>query len=309
MSKLRFPSRCSAFAAAIAFVFVLASALPTRATVLEAKGGPGGGPYNLTCPNYFFMVGFRAKAGAWIDSVSILCALYEAPGTGRLDARADEFGRAGGRGGDFQEAYCAPGEAMKGIGLAHTRGGGLDRQYVNTIDLFCESTNMSAKADRCISSGEGCGYIPSHTAGTIILRGVDYKYDELKCPPEERATGIHGASGAYIDSIGLTCAPFVAAEKAKPKAFTSPFAQGIDIPGSDYRSVVLNYSPTNKNNNQPVACQNICAIEEKCKAWTWVKPGIQGTNAMCWLKTAIPVSVRNANTVSGVKVDGKTVVR
>ena len=285
------------FAATVGCTLIFAP--PSHATTLEVKGGPGGSHFDLTCPAGQFLVGFHARAGAWVDAVGIFCAPYNAT-TKRLDDRNTDPRMTGGKGGGSQEAYCAPGEPMKGIGLAHTRGGGLDRQFVNTIDLFCELTNLNAKADRCISSGEGCGYVPSHTVGTIIMRGVDYKYDELKCPPEERATGIHGASGSAIDLMGLICARLAAGPPSKP--FASSLEPGIDIPGSDYRNVVM-------NDNYPSSCRDVCNKEDRCKAWTWVKAGIQGAKPVCWLKTAVPATTKNANTVSGIKMTGGISVR
>lgn len=296
MTALLFTTRRQAVATFAAAIVLFVATTTANATITEVKGGPGGGPYNLTCPAGQFLVGFRARVGAWVDAVGILCAPFNTT-TKRLDGRNSDPRMTGGKGGGPAESYCAPGEPMKGIGLAHTRGGGLERQYVNTIDLFCESTNMDMKADRCIASGEGCGYIPSHTAGTIILRGVDYKYDQLKCPPEERATGIQGGSGAAIDSMGLICAP-LAGGPPPPKLppLTSSMETGIDIPGNDYRSLV--------SDKYPSTCRDVCNKESRCKAWTWVKAGVQGPKPMCWLKTSVPATAKNANTVSGIKMEG-----
>lgn len=311
MNKLHLPSCFSAFAAiAMAFALVLPLASPTRATTIGAMGGPGGGPFNLTCPAGQYLVGFHARAGGWVDAVGLICAPYVAA-TRRLGDKISDPRMTGGVGGGPQDAYCPAGDTMTSIGLSFTRGNGLDRQYVNTLDFHCSSENPKAAATRCIA-GEGCGVPTTASTGFLQLRGIDYKYDELRCPAGESAIGIIGGSGNYIDSMGLICGPLTPASvPARPSstAFTSPFAQGIDIPGSDYRNVALNPSPTNKDANSPNACQNLCVIEDRCKAWTWVKPGIQGPNAMCWLKAAVPGPINNPNTDSGVKVDGKTVVR
>jgi hypothetical protein len=67
---------------------------------------------------------------------------------------------------------------------------------------------------------------------------------------------------------------------------------GMDRPGRDYR-------------NFPVAssheCQNACKAEGKCRAWTYVKPGVQGPSGRCWLKHSVPGLVRNDCCTSGVK--------
>jgi hypothetical protein len=83
----------------------------------------------------------------------------------------------------------------------------------------------------------------------------------------------------------------------RPKVFDGTFAVGTNLPGSDYRNVAL-------NDNFPSTCRDLCQKEAPCKAWTWVKPGVQNAKAMCWLKNAIPTPNADANTTSGVKVSG-----
>lgn len=288
----------------LAALVTVALILPSDATMTEIKGGPGGGPYNLTCPGGQFLVGLQARAGGWVDAVGIICAPYA--GANRVGDINRDPRMTGGKGGGPQEAYCPPGEPMTGIGLAHTRGNGLDRQFVNTIDVFCPSMDMNQITKRCISSGEGCGYIPPKTTGDIVQRSFGYKYDQLMCPPEERATGIQGASGSAIDSMGLICGPLKASAPAAAPApvsgFTSSFEPGINLPGSDYRNVAL-------NDKYPSTCRDLCQKEDRCKSWTWVKAGVQGTKPMCWLKTAVPGALKNSDTVSGVKPIGRVIVR
>ena len=48
-------------------------------------------------------------------------------------------------------------------------------------------------------------------------------------------------------------------------------------------------------------CQNACAREARCQAYTWVRPGVQKPKAVCWLKDGVPSPTRNADCVSGVK--------
>ena len=278
----------------------------------EVIGGPGGGPYSLVCPNNTFLVGFYAKAGAWVDSLGLLCAAY-VPATGKMQT-STRGPSTGGPGGSPQEAYCYPGEGMTGIGVAFTRGGGLERQYTNTVDVFCPTPNPS----RCISSGEGCGQPASHGSGPDVGHVVNYPYDKLMCPSNERATGIQGKSGTYVDSLGLICGPLPARDTGRPvlaqgapprPPATSPAAPGaakpaapadqrlmpgIDMPGSYYTSVEL-------NSQNPGECQFICQRDSKCLAWAYVKPGVQKPKAVCWLKNAVPPTHPDPNVTSGVK--------
>jgi PAN domain len=39
-------------------------------------------------------------------------------------------------------------------------------------------------------------------------------------------------------------------------------------------------------------CENACKADTKCAAWTYVKPGYEGPQATCYLKSAVPGVVR-----------------
>ena len=78
------------------------------------------------------------------------------------------------------------------------------------------------------------------------------------------------------------------------KSPMSPQQENTDLMGSDYSSVSLD-TPS------PSACENMCASDDKCKAYTYVKPGIKGDKAVCYLKNTVPSSSSNECCVSGVK--------
>ena len=60
----------------------------------------------------------------------------------------------------------------------------------------------------------------------------------------------------------------------------------IDRPGQDIRSF-----PTGAG--QLSACQTACDQDNGCTAWTYVRPGVQGSEARCWLKSSLPAAVVN----------------
>jgi len=69
---------------------------------------------------------------------------------------------------------------------------------------------------------------------------------------------------------------------------------GKDRAGSDYNS--FNLPAAN-----PQLCANACTSDGNCQAWSFVKPGIQGPTARCYLKNAVPLATNNSCCVSGVK--------
>ena len=72
------------------------------------------------------------------------------------------------------------------------------------------------------------------------------------------------------------------------------FEPNIDRPGGDYRNFDL-----------PAANPNLCKIacdgDGLCQAWTFVRPGVQGPRARCWLKFVVPAASTNNCCTSGVR--------
>jgi len=50
------------------------------------------------------------------------------------------------------------------------------------------------------------------------------------------------------------------------------------------------------------ACQNACASDTNCQAYTWVRPGVKNPQAVCYLKDTVPEASGNPDCVSGVKL-------
>lgn len=73
-----------------------------------------------------------------------------------------------------------------------------------------------------------------------------------------------------------------------------PMEVGIDRKGQDYTSFDLAAA-------DPTLCFQRCEADATCRAWTYVKPGVQGPKARCWLKNAVPAAVRDGCCTSGVK--------
>lgn len=74
-------------------------------------------------------------------------------------------------------------------------------------------------------------------------------------------------------------------------AVTAEF--GKDRPGSDYTSFFVSSASV---------CQQSCINDSRCAAYTYVRPGVQNVQAICYLKTPAPASNSNTCCVSGVKI-------
>jgi M6 family metalloprotease-like protein len=86
-----------------------------------------------------------------------------------------------------------------------------------------------------------------------------------------------------------------------PSAQAQPIWElSVDRPGSNLPGTPF---PIDKNKEGFVAviqCQDACKDNPACKAYTYVKPGIQGVHGYCWLKGAVPAAVTNNCCTSGV---------
>jgi hypothetical protein len=101
-------------------------------------------------------------------------------------------------------------------------------------------------------------------------------------------------AGSTVTTVTTAPAPIV--PTSRPAAGTT-WEPTTDRMGSDYRSFDLP-SP------QPELCQDACLREPQCLAFTYVNPGVQGANARCWLKNAVPNPQPNGCCLSGVKAGG-----
>ena len=97
--------------------------------------------------------------------------------------------------------------------------------------------------------------------------------------------------------LALAPLAFVAlSAQAQVATQTNPnFEYGVDRPGGDYRNFELQF-------DAPGLCAGQCAQEAQCRAWTYVKPGVQGPKARCWLKNVVPPPVQGATfAISGLR--------
>lgn len=69
----------------------------------------------------------------------------------------------------------------------------------------------------------------------------------------------------------------------------------VDLPGTDFAFFL--------DQPEPSLCAAMCARDESCLAWTFVKPNKgQGPQATCWLKSGIPQPVAADCCISGVRL-------
>lgn len=138
------------------------------------------------------------------------------------------------------------------------------------------SFNMpTANADLCLAA---CAKDSRCRAYTYVKPGVQ--------GPQARC---YLKNGRPSSSANACCTSGIKAAKVTVSQETN-----INRGGSDYKNIVLAQA-------NPDLCVAACAKEAACKAYTYVKPGVQGTSARCWLKSSVPGTSADNNCTSGVK--------
>jgi hypothetical protein len=197
---------------ALAASLLAPEAKPEANRDTAAVGGPGGAAFKQLCPaSHSFLVGFKARAGAWVDGLTPLCSRHDEKGF--LVDRQDQSS-FGGKGGAPRIAACASqGDYVESLTVTTLQNG-----MVNSIAVNCRKIlNPALTYTACLDTGQGCGGTP------------------VTCGRGQAAIGVHGRHGLFIDAVGLICGPIPVAavvggkptDKPKPPLPRSPIAEKI----------------------------------------------------------------------------------
>lgn len=97
-----------------------------------------------------------------------------------------------------------------------------------------------------------------------------------------------------LAGVAAAAACVVRADGSLGTAASDGMEHDVDRPGSDFHNFDLQAA-------DPGLCRDACLAEGRCVAFTYVRPGVQGPAARCWLKNAVPNAVSNSCCVSGVR--------
>ena len=110
-------------------------------------------------------------------------------------------------------------------------------------------------------------------------------------PTATSAPGCH--SGLIYERVDTGAALVVEYVDLSGLVLVQPRMENVNLPGMDYFDFFV-------STDDPGMCQEACQRDDNCRAYTYVRPGIQGEHGRCWLKDAVPEQVTDFNAVSGV---------
>ncbi len=112
--------------------------------------------------------------------------------------------------------------------------------------------------------------------------------------PRGLIVGLGRVVASPIAAIILALLTAVSARADSISPSVGTLANGVDLTGADYSNFWARSA-------DPQLCQAACRADAKCAAWTYVKPGVQGPQARCWLKGQVPQATQNECCTSGVE--------
>lgn len=152
---------------------------------------------------------------------------------------------------------------------------GFDRPGGDYSNFAVRSGDPAACAARCEREGRCRAWSFSYP-GTVHLGATCWLKNQVTARKEESCC-VSGVKGAGVLE-----------KKSGPTEFS------IDRTGGDYRNVDVSPDPAG------ATCESVCKGEERCRAWTYVRPGYLGPSARCFLKERLTAPRRKPCCVSGV---------
>lgn len=144
---------------------------------------------------------------------------------------------------------------------------------------------------RCSTAVHGAKYWGS-VSFTFNESFTSFKGSYTTCTTSGYA--LRGAwDGQRLSGEGLTTH---STSTSTPSTGTEPTAAietGIDRLGGDFHSFLMTRAA-------PDDCRIACQVHRRCRAWTYVRPGVQADSAKCWLKSSVPAARKDNCCTSGV---------
>ena len=177
---------------------------------------------------------------------------------------------------------------------------------INTVEEYkVVESEGSANVERahsfwsCVRNrirSEGCGGSSCVDALTSCWHGSIVGY--LGCLAWRCGICYGAAAACCVCDSGWACSWLLGhcdidyEEPAPTPAPSCSVENNINRYGSDIRGIEIASAG---------ACCQACLAESRCRAYTYVKPGVQADHAMCWLKSSVPPTNPDTNCISGVK--------
>ena len=167
-----------------------------------------------------------------------------------------------------------------GFELSHTRWESDIQEMLRRLGLAKREDSQESRHSVTVTT----------EAGKHVVTGIGQTADTVEDKPSKRWSRkwVAMLSTVALSLFGVVVYVLWPA----PLARMSDMEYGTNRFGGDYRSFEA---------SQPQVCSDTCAREPQCLAFSFVKPGVQGKTAVCWLKDQVVPPRSDACCISGIK--------
>jgi hypothetical protein len=164
------------------------------------------------------------------------------------------------------------------------------RRSLSEITEVIRPSVVTNDLKRDLERAACCGESPWQSKIEFRARIYKRTHGDSGCGPNLKTV-----ESRFLSDYVFDCRSVRVRESCGSVELTSAGAErGYDRPGLDLPGMPI------PDVTSPANCRTRCIKEHDCRAWTWVRPGIQGPAANCWLKSGVPWAKRNDCCSSGV---------
>ncbi len=176
----------------------------------------GGVPFADTCAANEVLVGLSVAAGAWVDQVTAICEEYALHTNAAaapfqysmtLMSKRSLLAHPPTSSSTVTELSCNEGSVMVGLRVSQQHSAlGEDGDYIVIPQIWIEcgqpSLDMAPAGGQVVwQNAVEVGPVSGFTANAAAW------FEKTMLDPSQLLVGFHGATGSWIDSVGLTASP------------------------------------------------------------------------------------------------------
>ena len=203
------------------------SAIVPASSAVESKNigdSTGGVPFADTCAANEVLVGLSVGAGAWVDQVTAICEQYTLHTnvsaipfqySMTLMSKRSLLAHPTTSKSPVTELTCSEGMVMVGLRVSQQHsalGGDADHIVIPQIWIDCAlpALNMAAASPQVVWQNA----VEVGPVSGSVANGEAW-FEKTLLDASQLLVGFHGATGAWIDSVGLTASPLRVVRKGE----------------------------------------------------------------------------------------------
>ena len=241
-------------------------------------------PWSLAVTSLGDQIGFRFHDGVYVGRIGKANAVADAPIIHKIELIPPLTSEELARQGTTVQAIISDPQGVTDIIRTETNGllSGRTNNSDEKVPVFFQYPVNDAGAPPDQKKGDGI----------FSATGKPGRNPQALDETKLRVAAMDKSLTVVVADAPLTGGSLKALSSGKSAA--EILETNINRPGSDFRN--FNLSDAN-----PGLCQQACMEDERCVAFTYVKPNVQSASARCWLKDKIPDPVPDNCCISGLK--------